>query len=145
MAWTSAQDVLDRWVGEGKPSDNDIIDVLISDAEAIIISEFPKIQERLDANTLPDNIVKMVVSHMVSRAIRNPENVTYLQQSVGSFSQAKNYGTGMTGLYLTDQEKKLLSPNLQKGKAFNVNTAPNMLNTDPWSWEQLGVWSYNND
>jgi hypothetical protein len=145
MAWTSAQDVLDRWVGENKPTNNDIIDVLISDAEAIILSEFPAIQERLDEATLPINIVKMVVSHMTSRVLRNPENVTYLQQNVGSFSQAKNYGNEPTGLYLTNDEKKLLSPNIQKGKAFSINMAPNMLNTDPWAWDNLGVWSYKND
>jgi hypothetical protein len=132
MPWTSAQDVLDRWVGTDKPTDEDLIEVLISDAEAIILSHYPAIQDRITSGSLPINIVKLVVSRMVTRTLKNPENVTYIQQNVGSFSQAKNYGGVPVGT-LTTEDKELLNPNTQKGKAFSLNTAPNIgKSLDPW-------------
>jgi hypothetical protein len=136
MAWTTSDDVLNRWVGDDKPTDTDLIDVLIEDAEAIILSNYPSIQDRIDSNSLPVNIVKLVVSRMVTRTLRNPENLTYLQQGVGSFSQAKNYGS-TAPTTLTNEDKELLNPNTQKGKAFSVNMAPNIgKSLDPWlSWD----------
>lgn len=124
MAWATPQDVLDRWVGGGAPTDTDQISALIADAEAVVLAEFPKIQDRIDDNRLPEATVVMVVCRMVSRILRNPEGLTYWQQTTGPFGQARNYGSNGSDLWLTAEERKLLSPTL-KGKAFSVNLAPN--------------------
>jgi hypothetical protein len=123
MSWTTFQDVTDRWVGPGVPEDSDLVAALIVDAEAVILSEYPRIQERIDAETLPLSTVVMVVVRMVSRQLRNPEGLTYWQQTTGPFGQARNYGSNPQDVWLTPDEKKLLSPS-KKGKAFSVNLAP---------------------
>jgi hypothetical protein len=120
MSWATPQDIIDRWVGNDVPTDTDLMEALIADAEAVILSEFPKIQERIDDNELPLAVVTLVVSRMVSRLLRNPENLTYWQQQTGPFGQARNFGTGNGDIWLSDQELSLLAPN-KRGKAFEVN------------------------
>lgn len=119
MSWTSPQDVLDRWVGTGAPTDDDLVQALINDAEAIIKAEYPLIQERIDDEELPLDLVKMVVVRMVSRVLRNPESVSYWQQQTGPFGQARNFGEN-TDIWLSENEKTMLAPS-KRGKAFQVN------------------------
>ena len=126
MAWATYADVTDRWVGPNEPTDEDLVSALLADAEAVILSEFPQIQDRIEAGTLPQNVLTMVQVRMVSRVLRNPENLTYTQQMTGPFSQAKNYGTnGNTDIWLSDEERNLLAPKRSKGKAFEIDLAPN--------------------
>lgn len=123
MAWATFEDVTSRWVGSGAPTDQALVDALIADAEAVILAEYPRIQERIDADTLPISTVIMVVTRMVSRVLRNPEGLSYVQQTTGPFGQAKNYGTTSSDIWLTGDEIKLLAPK-RKGKAYEVNVAP---------------------
>lgn len=123
MTWATFEDVRDRWVGSNVPTDADLVTALINDAEAVILKEFPKIQDRIDAGTLPINLVKMVAVRMVSRVLRNPENLTYWQQQTGPFGQSRNFGGG-SDIWLTEEEESMLAPNA-KGKAFEINLAPN--------------------
>lgn len=120
MSWATPQDILDRWVGSDKPTDEDLIQALINDAESVILAEFPAIQTRIDNDELPLATVVMVVSRMVSRLLRNPENLSYYQQTTGPFGQARNYGAGNTDIWLSDNELALLSPQ-KRGKAFEVD------------------------
>jgi hypothetical protein len=120
MSWATPQDIIDRWVGNDVPTDTDLMEALIADAEAVILSEFPKIQERIDDDELPLAVVTLVVSRMVSRLLRNPENLTYWQQQTGPFGQARNYGGNSSDIWLSDQELTLLAPK-KRGKAFEVN------------------------
>lgn len=120
MSWATPQDIIDRWVGNDVPTDNDLMEALITDAEAVILAEFPKIQDRIDDNELPLGTVVMVVSRMVTRLLRNPENLSYWQQQTGPFMQARNFGTQPTDIWLTENELSLLAPK-RRGKAFEVN------------------------
>lgn len=122
--WTTHNDVLDRWVGGGVPTDHAQINHLINDAEAVILAEYPKIQDRIDAETLPLAVVVMVTSRMVTRVLRNPESLTYWQQNTGPFGQGKNYGSDNADIWLSSEEKELLAPK-RKGKAFEIDLAPN--------------------
>jgi hypothetical protein len=70
MTWATFEDVRDRWVGSNLPTDADLVTALINDAEAVVLAEYPLIQDRIDAATLPLNLVKMVVVRMVSRVLR---------------------------------------------------------------------------
>lgn len=121
MSWTSLQDITDRWVGSGAPTDDVLVEALIADAEAVVLSEYPRIQERVDDETLPLGTLVMVISRMVTRVLRNPENLTYWQMNTGPFGQGKNYGAdGNTDIWLTDRERDLLAPK-RRGKAFEIN------------------------
>lgn len=121
MTWATFNDVKDRWVGQSEPTDQDQVAALIQDAEAVILAEFPKIQERIDANTLPLSVVTMVVVRMVSRVLRNPENLTYWQQQTGPFGQGRNFKE--SDIWLTTEERNLLAPK-KRGKAFEIDLAP---------------------
>lgn len=123
MTWTTFADVTDRWVGAGVPTDSTLVDALIADAEAVILSEFPAIQGRIDAGTLPLQVVQLVTVRMVSRVLRNPEGLTYWQQNTGPFGQARNYGTAGSDIWLTTEEEQMLAPK-KRGKAFEVDLAP---------------------
>ncbi len=123
MSWAIPNDVTSRWVGSGTPTDNELVAQLIADAESVILAEYPLIQERIDADSLPLATVKMVVTRMVSRVLRNPEGLSYVQQTTGPFSQAKNYSGSGADIWLTADEIKLLAPK-RKGKAFEVDLAP---------------------
>jgi len=120
MSWATPQDILDRWVGNDVPTDLDLVQALINDAEAVILAEYPKIQDRIDADELPFNTVVMVQSRMVMRLLRNPENLTYWQQQTGPFGQARNFGSGNADIWLSDNELSLLAPK-SRGKAYEVN------------------------
>jgi hypothetical protein len=133
MSWATPQHVVDRWVGTGAPTDIDLVQALINDAEAVILAEFPKIQDRIDAKTLPLNTVIMVVCRMASRMLRNPEGLTYWQQTTGPFGQARNYGSNGADIWMTTDERELLAPK-RRGKAFQIDTAPYATNGGNWIW-----------
>jgi hypothetical protein len=132
MTWATFHDVTDRWVGSNKPDSEDQIAALIQDAEAVILAEFPKIQDRIDANTLPIQIVTMVVVRMVTRVLRNPENLTYWQQNTGPFGQGRSFGADRD-IWLTAEERDLLAPKT-RGKAFEVDLGANATNGGNWIW-----------
>jgi hypothetical protein len=123
MTWATFADVTDRWVGSDTPTDADLVAALIADAEAVVLVEYPAIQTRIDAGTLPLGVVTMVVVRMVSRVLRNPENLTYWQQNTGPFGQGRTFGSEKD-IFLTDDEKNLLAPK-KRGKAYEVNQGPN--------------------
>lgn len=133
MAWATFSDVTDRWAGSNAPSDEDLVNALIQDAEAVILVEFPRIQDRIDAGTLPLNVVTMVVCRMVSRVLRNPGNLTYLQQQTGPFGQSQNFGTGAVDIWLSEEEEEMLAPK-KRGKAYQVDLAPNATNGGAYVW-----------
>lgn len=119
MAWATYEDVLDRWVGDDAPTDTDVITALIGDAETVIKATYPGIQARITAETISLDVVIMVVVRMVTRVLRNPANVSYLQRTVGPFGQAQNFGDKLD-VWLSDEEKTLLAPS-NRGKAYEVN------------------------
>ena len=123
MAWATFQDVTDRWVGSNAPDDEDLVNALIADAEAVILSEFPKIQDRITAGTLALPVVTMVVCRQVARVLRNPENLTYWQQQTGPFGQGRTFGKE-SDIWLTSDEEEMLAPK-RGGKAYQVDLAPN--------------------
>ena len=125
MAWTTFDDIVDRWVGAGVPTDETLVQALIQDAETIILAEYPRIQERIEDESLSLDVVKLVVTRMVTRLLRNPEGLSYVQQTTGPFSQARNYSGAASDVWLSADEKALLAPG-GKGKAFSLNLAPDM-------------------
>ena len=132
MTWATFADVTNRWVGSGAPTDEDLVNALIADAEAVILSEYPKIQDRIDAGTLALPVVKMVVCRQVSRVLRNPENLTYWQQQTGPYGQGRTFGKE-SDIWLTSDEDELLAPK-KLDKAYEINLAPNAHSWTPFTW-----------
>ena len=123
MTWANFTDVTSRWVGNDVPTDEELVTALIADAETVILSEYPRIQERIDSDALSIDVVKLVVARMVSRVLRNPENLTYWQQNTGPFGQGRSFGDDKD-IWLSLSERKMLAP-VVRGKAFSLDTAPN--------------------
>lgn len=123
MTWANFTDVTSRWVGNDVPTDEELVTALIADAETVILSVYPRIQERIDGDTLSIETVKLVVARMVSRVLRNPENLTYWQQNTGPFGQGRSFTD--KDIWISPDEKNLLAPST-RGKAFSIGTAPDM-------------------
>lgn len=121
--WTTFADVTARWVGGGVPTDETLVNALITDAENVILAEFPLIQDRITAETLSEDVVTLVTVRMVTRVLRNPENLSYHQQNTGPFGQGRTFGNDRD-IWLSDEEKRLLSP-IRPGKAFSIDLGPN--------------------
>lgn len=130
MSWATPTDVVSRWIGSNAPTDTDLVQALINDAEAVILVEYPKIQDRIDNESLALPVVVMVVCRMVIRTLRNPENLTYWQQNTGPFGQGRTFGSEKD-IWLTSEEEEMLAPKTY-GKAFEINLAPNAGYKYPW-------------
>lgn len=139
MAWATYEDVVARWIGSEIPAQHDeaTVETLITDAEAIILSEYPALQTRIDDEAIAIELVKFVVCQMVIRTLRNPENLTYWQQQTGPFGQGKNFSSDSLGIFMTDKEVSLLAPR-RKGKAFEVDLG---WNTPAPQWAVDEIWT----
>lgn len=121
MNWTTPQDIRERWIGDDVPDNDQLLRAFIQDAEAVILARYPSIQGRVNDGKLAASVITFVTARMVIRALRNPDNATYLSQTTGPFTQAKNVGS--VDLWLTDDEEEMLSP-IVPNKAFTVDLAP---------------------
>lgn len=120
--WATPADVIDRWVGPGAPTDEDLIQRWIDDAETVLRYEVPDIQERLDDGRLTTKAVVFVVVRMVTRALRNPRGVR--QEGVGPFNVTYT-GDRPGDLWLSDDERAMLegTPRRQQ-RAFTIDPTP---------------------
>lgn len=134
MSWTTPDDVLDAWIGDDAPNDDDQIQVWIDKAERLIRRKVPDIQARIDAEAeeappsteLLDTAVDVTVA-MVIRVFRNPEAIrqTNATTTAGPYSETKmlTYGGDVPGgLALTDDELAALQG--ADGGAFSINLIP---------------------
>ena len=48
MAWATADDVIDSWLGDDVPTDETKVETWIARAERLIRATFPNIQDRID-------------------------------------------------------------------------------------------------
>lgn len=129
-SWTSPDDVIDAWIGEGEPSDADVVQVWIEKAERLIRRKVPDIQARIDAQEaevpartdLLDAAIDVVVT-MVTRVLRNPEGIRQTNVTTGPFTTSKTYGGDTPGgLALTDDELADLQG--ARGGAFSIDLIP---------------------
>lgn len=148
MAWTTAEDVLNAWIGDGAPTDLTKVDTWIGMAERLIRREVPDLQSRLDAEAelvppvtdLLDTVRDIVIS-MVTRVFRNPDGRRSIQQTTGAFSESTTFGGDTPGgLILTDDELSALQGNKSGQRAFMVDMIPS---SSPYSQHyQRGGWQW---
>lgn len=137
MTWTLPGDVTDAWIGEGAPTDQDLINLWIGKAEREIRYRVPTIQARIDAEAeLPTPLTdlletaKDVVVAMVTRVFRNPDNIRQRNTTTGPFTESATYGGDLPGgLGLTEDELAKLQGTTVSG-AFTISMIPS---TSPFS------------
>lgn len=124
--WVTPLDIESRWLHERQMPKLDVVGVWIGDAEALVLSEFPDIQQRIDDGDLSLADVKRIVSQMVLRVLANPDNVRSRQQGIGGYSDGTTFAGEMPGgLNLTDEDRATLSGlSSKRGKAFTVDGTP---------------------
>lgn len=130
MAWTTAKDVKDSWIGEGVPTDDAKILSWIGKAEREIKFRVPSIQARIDAEAAETpartdllDTAKDVVVAMVTRVFRNPEGIRQTNLTTGPYTTSKTYGGDVPGgLGLTDDELAKLQG--ARGGAFTIDLIP---------------------
>ena len=130
MAWTTAKDVKDSWIGEGAPTDDAKILSWVGKAEREIKFRVPSIQGRIDAEAaeIPArtdllDTAKDVVVAMVTRVFRNPEGIRQTNLTTGPYTTSKTYGGDVPGgLGLTDDELAKLQG--ARGGAFTIDLIP---------------------
>lgn len=123
--WATVQDIQDRWLTGELPATDHQIQVLIDDAEDKILTEFPKTPDNVLAGVLREGTVKRVVARMVNRVLRNPEGYRTTQMSTGPFSESTTHGGDNPGeVYLTDDDRRDLSGERARRKAYTVSTIP---------------------
>lgn len=145
MAWTTAQDVLDSWIGDGAPTDPVKVDTWIGMAERLIRREVPDLQARIDAEAeavLPStdllDTARDIVIAMVTRVFRNPDGRRSIQQTTGAFSESTTFGGDTPGgLVLTDDELSALQGKRSGQRAFMVDMIPS---ASPYSQHFTGGW-----
>jgi hypothetical protein len=130
LSWVAGSAVRARW--PGAPSDDTALQPWIDDAEVLIRSEFPWVDDQLPTDPTLQPVLNLVVTRMVIRALSVPFGLR--NEAVGDTSV--NYYTEAAGLYLTDADRALLQ-GLAPQTAFTVDGVP-LLNgsapPDDWRW-----------
>lgn len=138
--WATVDDITRRWIGDDAPCDAAKIDAWITDAEALILAEFPDLQVRIDDESLSLDRVRLVIARMVTRAFRNPTGTRQRQETTGPFSGSVTYAGDTPGdLWLTDEERNLLGGlvGARRQRAFTVNTIDPRYTAGWWSGPDL--------
>ena len=133
MAWATPTDVIARWIGENAPTEA-VATTWITDAETLIRFEYPDLQTRIDDGAVTLDRVVLVVTRMVIRALRNPDNAR--TQQTGPFGTTYA-GDNPGGLVLTDDDRRVLGAVAgTSGQAFTIDTTPAATRT-----QADGYWS----
>ena len=134
-SWTTAEEVVAAWIGDGAPTDSAKVENWIGKAERLLRSKVPDLAARIVADPVaePDllsNAIDVVVS-MVQRVFRNPEGVRQRQEGTGPFTGSVTYGGDQPGaLWVTDAELAMLSVAGGSQGAFTIDMIPS---TSPFS------------
>lgn len=99
---------------------------LLRDASALIRAERPTVDAMMFAQTMDEQVPRMIAVAMVKRAMvggEDAQGVQSQQQTAGPFSQQFTFSNPSGDLYLTRGEKRLLS-GARKGHAFAVDLMP---------------------
>ena len=142
LLWTAPEDVTARWIlDEPIPADNAKLTQLLEDAEDLALGEFPDIQARIDAETLPLGRVKRVLARVVIRHLRNPKGLRQAMDTTGPFSTQVMHGGETPGeLALSDEDRAELGE-ARSGRAFTIDTTPplpTIYGTGPEGWLNYG-------
>lgn len=146
MAWTTAQDVIDAWIGDDAPDDLWKLQKWIDKAEREIRRRVPDLQARIDveADLIPpvDDLLLDAIDvtvAMVTRVFRNPRGTRQKSVTTGPFSEQETFGGNNPGLLeLTDEELSKLQGTAYSG-AFTIDLIPSSSQYSP-NFAQVYPW-----
>ena len=123
--WATVDDIKDRYIGGDLPASDAEIQVLIDDAEDIILREIPDVEDLIESGEIPENRVRRIVAKMVIRVLRNPDGYRSTNLTSGPFSQGYTWAGDNPGeLTLTDEDKDDLLPGMGGQRAYSVDMMP---------------------
>lgn len=126
--WTTAQEVVDDWIGDGAPTDLANVERWVGKAERLIRYHVPNIDDRIASGTEPNLLddVRDVVTAAVHRVFRNPEGIRQRNETTGPFTGSVTYGGDVPGgLALTPGEiGRLTGAEATPQRAFGVSMIP---------------------
>lgn len=134
-AWATAYDVIGRWVGDDCPSDESKVTTLIHDAQIVVASEYDGLQAKIDLDADLADRVRLVVSRMVIRHLRNPSGFRQVNEQTGPYGLGGTFtGRDPGGMSLTDEDRALLASagGRTGSKVFSISTMPEQV--DPFAW-----------
>lgn len=133
--FATVEDVKSRWLTESTagpiPATDAQLVQLIVDAEDIIETECPNIEQDVLAGRVRKTSVIRVVARMIIYKLQTSGYVRTATENTGPFGGSLTYAGDNPGeLYLTDADKRALSgPRAAGKKAFTVSTVP-----AGWPW-----------
>lgn len=84
-------------------------------AQALVRTEVPAVDRRVDAGELDPELVRDVVVAMTLRSLRNPDNARGRSRSAGPFTEYTQWDATSIGVLLLDSERRLLAPARRRG------------------------------
>lgn len=121
MAIASVTDVTARLGRDPIAGEEELITVLLEDAEAIILSELPTLYDRIEQGKLSEALVVMVEAAMIRRVLNNMDGVR--QQSAEGYAVTLDINVASGYLMLTAQDRHRLGI---RGSAFTIH--PQIMN-----------------
>lgn len=121
MTWTKPAEVKARWIDGDVPVSDEVLAVLIQDAEDAITVAIPDCAERVLNGTIPPGRIARVVSRMLIRLLRNPTGIRTVQETTGQFSGSTTYaGDSLGEIQVTDADRRELLGKAAGRRAFSV-------------------------
>lgn len=106
MAYANSTDVSNRLGRELSDEEATLVDTRLNDAELLIKSRIPDLDDLIDDGTIDVDIVKMIEANAVVRLVRNPN--AYTGETDGNYSYQINWKTATGELEILDNEWALL-------------------------------------
>jgi hypothetical protein len=107
-AFASAQDVADRW-RPLTPAEQTVAATLVLDASALIRARFPGIDAQATAGAVDPQVLRIVVSGMVKRALVSPDDgVSQQSQGAGPFTHSQTYANPLRNVFLQEADITLI-------------------------------------
>lgn len=104
--YATVEDVELRWNQAAPEASLDHIEVLIDDAELLVLALVPDLADRVTEGQLSHGLVRYVVCSMVLRVLFNPKG--FSSESAGDYSYQTNGTTGDRRMFITVDERRLL-------------------------------------
>ncbi|MCW2898487.1 MAG: hypothetical protein JWO67_752 [Streptosporangiaceae bacterium] len=107
-AYASVQDVANRW----RPltsAEAAVASYLVDDASTLIRARFPGIDAQVSGGSVDPEILRIVVSGMVKRALIAPEDgVTQESEGTGPFTHAQTFANPMRNVFISAADLVLI-------------------------------------
>jgi len=100
-------DLVDRLGRPLTPTETTTATALLVDAWAVLLARDPSIDTRLTDSSLSPDLVRVVVSAMVLRVLRNPDGKR--QEAIDDYSWTRDTSLAGGSLYVSDDELALLA------------------------------------